>query len=208
MKRSAGSMMPLLYRSARWNSSEAVVEKAVAEGAVKVNELHQLGLGGYSPSGMIQEALYWAESVGGLSWCASIALVAVGIRLTLFPLTLKHTSLTTIQHELKPQLDRIRETAEKYKADGNIEMYRHESSKVMAVMAAKGCSPLKIIAYSLSQMPVILSMFFGLSSLLSSEILSLKYGGMLWFTNLTIPDPYYILPAIVSAIFAVSVEVC
>ena len=36
---------------------------------------------------------------------------------------------------------------------------------------------------------------------------SMKAGGMLWFTDLTIPDPFYILPIVNSALFLTSLEV-
>jgi len=36
---------------------------------------------------------------------------------------------------------------------------------------------------------------------------SLKTGGFLWITDLTVPDPYFILPAITAATLLVTLEV-
>lgn len=38
------------------------------------------------------------------------------------------------------------------------------------------------------------------------QVPSLMDGGMLWFTDLTVPDPTYALPLIASAIFLLNVE--
>lgn len=48
----------------------------------------------------------------------------------------------------------------------------------------------------MSQTPVFLSMFYGLGGIAKLPVESFKTGGMLWFPDLTIADPYYILPAI------------
>ena len=36
---------------------------------------------------------------------------------------------------------------------------------------------------------------------------SMKTGGMLWFTDLTVPDPYYVLPVLSCASFMATIEV-
>jgi YidC/Oxa1 family membrane protein insertase len=39
------------------------------------------------------------------------------------------------------------------------------------------------------------------------KVPSMKGGGSLWFTDLTTPDPLYILPVLTALIFLVTVEV-
>ena len=36
---------------------------------------------------------------------------------------------------------------------------------------------------------------------------SMKTGGMLWFTDLTIPDPYFLLPVMTAATLFLTIEV-
>jgi hypothetical protein len=40
------------------------------------------------------------------------------------------------------------------------------------------------------------------------KVPSLKGGGLSWFTDLTTPDPYYILPVLTGLSFLATVEVC
>ena len=57
------------------------------------------------------------------------------------------------------------------------------------------------------QIPVFVSVFFGLRQLTNLPLVSLKDGGMLWFVDLTVADPYYLLPAITSLTMLATIEV-
>ena len=56
-------------------------------------------------------------------------------------------------------------------------------------------------------MPVFVSVFFGLRQLTNVPLVSLKDGGMLWFVDLTLADPYCLLPAITSLTMLATIEV-
>ena len=60
---------------------------------------------------------------------------------------------------------------------------------------------------SARQIPVFVSVFFGLRQLTNLPVMSLKDGGMLWFTDLSVADPYCILPAITSLTMLATIEV-
>lgn len=47
----------------------------------------------------------------------------------------------------------------------------------------------------------------GLRGMSSAPVESMKTGGLFWFTDLTVPDQYYLLPLITSATLAVTIEV-
>ncbi len=49
--------------------------------------------------------------------------------------------------------------------------------------------------------------FFGLKGMANVPVESMKYGGLFWFTDLTICDPFYILPFITSATIWAVMEV-
>ncbi|KAF6036400.1 hypothetical protein EB796_005287 [Bugula neritina] len=53
--------------------------------------------------------------------------------------------------------------------------------------------------------PVFLSIFYGLRGMTSLPVQSLMTGGGAWFVDLTVPDPYFILPAMsATTIFVVT----
>jgi YidC/Oxa1 family membrane protein insertase len=57
------------------------------------------------------------------------------------------------------------------------------------------------------QMPIFISFFVGLRRMANAPVDSFHTGGMMWFTDLTVCDPYYILPVITSVTLWATVEV-
>lgn len=47
----------------------------------------------------------------------------------------------------------------------------------------------------------------GLRGMANVPVDSMRYGGLFWFTDLTLPDPFYILPVITSFTMWVTIEV-
>jgi len=67
------------------------------------------------------------------------------------------------------------------------------------------CSLFTVIL--LLQVPVFFSVFFGLRKMAYLPVESLTTGGILWFTDLTVPDPYYALPLMTMASLLATLEV-
>jgi len=55
---------------------------------------------------------------------------------------------------------------------------------------------------------VFLSIFYGLRGMTSLPVQSLMTGGGAWFVDLTVPDPYFILPAMSATTIFVVTKVC
>ena len=62
------------------------------------------------------------------------------------------------------------------------------------------------VAFS-AQAPVFMSFFFGLKAMANAPVASMQYGGLFWFTDLTIADPYYLLPILTSVTMWATIEV-
>lgn len=116
------------------------------------------------------------------NWGLAIILLTVLIRLLLFPLT--HMSFKSMarMRRLKPEIDRINEL---YKDDPEkkgaavLELYRKHK-----ISPAAGCLPM------LAQMPI----WFALYTSLSTNIELYHMPFVLWWTDLSAPDPYFVLP--------------
>ena len=50
-------------------------------------------------------------------------------------------------------------------------------------------------------------MYTGLREMALLPVLSMKSGGLFWFTDLTVPDPYFALPLMTAATLLITVEV-
>ena len=60
----------------------------------------------------------------------------------------------------------------------------------------------------LAQIPVFVSFFLGIRRMANLPVESMKTGGLLWFPDLTIADPYFLLPILCSASMLLTIEVC
>lgn len=52
-----------------------------------------------------------------------------------------------------------------------------------------------------------MSVFVGIREMTSLPVQSLQNGGIMWFTDLTVPDPLYVLPFITMSTLLATIEV-
>lgn len=116
------------------------------------------------------------------NWGVAIILLTFFVKLVLYPLTHKQMASMAKMKELKPEMDRINELYaddREKKGAAVMELYRKKGVNPMA-----GCFPV------LLQLPI----WFSLYSSLSSNIRLLNAPFALWWTDLSSPDPYFVLP--------------
>ncbi|EDM14152.1 rCG23545, isoform CRA_c [Rattus norvegicus] len=159
----------------------------------------ELGLGSYTPVGLIQNLLEYIHVDLGLPWWGAIATCTVLARCLVFPLIVKGQREAAKIHNHMPEMQkfsaRIREAklsgdqAEFYKA--TIEMTHYQKKHDI-----KFFRPLIL---PLTQAPIFISFFIALREMANLPVPSLQTGGLWWFQDLTVSDPIYVLPLVVTA---------
>ena len=71
-------------------------------------------------------------------------------------------------------------------------------NELQVFMGKKGINPLKNAVPIMLQVPVFMSFFFGLRAMAYCPVQSMTTGGLFWFENLTMADPFYLLPILTS----------
>lgn len=123
----------------------------------------------------------------GLSWGLSIIVGTFIIRTIIFPISLKNVKNSAKYKDIAPQIQEINK--EMMSNPKEAEKFR----KLKKDLETKsGSSMSKIFLYGALPVPFTLLGFFSLRELTSLP--ELKDQGLLWFQDLTIYDPYYILP--------------
>jgi YidC/Oxa1 family membrane protein insertase len=118
------------------------------------------------------------------NWGLAIIILTITARLLLFPLSVPSIKSMIKMRELKPHLDALNE---KFKDDpqakglAQMELWRKHN-----VNPLKGCLP------QLASMPVWFALYTTLQT--AVELYNIPF---LWFPDLSLPDPYYILPFII-----------
>ena len=90
-------------------TTNSEILRDMADSVVSVGEpsLSSLGLGGYSPIGLVQQGLEFLHVSGDLSWGASIAVATVFMRVVCFPLIIKSQVITARLNNIKPEIDEL-----------------------------------------------------------------------------------------------------
>ncbi|CAN8001086.1 unnamed protein product [Ixodes pacificus] len=168
--------------------------------------LQSMGLGGWAPSGMVQHCLDLLHSSTGLPWWATIALGTVVVKLLVFPAILKGQKNSIHMNNHLPQMQILQAKLSEARSCGNQMEAARYANELMLFMKEKQINPLKNMIIPMVQAPVFISFFFALRGMANLPMESFKTGGMLWFTDLTIPDPYCLLPLITSATLFFTIE--
>lgn len=124
------------------------------------------------------------------NWGVAIILMTICLRTLLFPLTWKSIKTTIAMRRLKPEVDALNA---KFKDDPQAKnLAMMELWKKHGVNPFGGCLP------QLVQMPVWFAMYTTLQT--AVELYHVKF---LWFSDLSEPDPYYILPLLLGGFMIV-----
>lgn len=150
-------------------------------GKAKLGDVINLGF--FSPVArfLVGILVFFHDHVTGGNWGLAIILMTLGLRLCLFPLTLKSIKTTVAMRRLKPEVDTLNE---KFKDDPQAKnLAMMELWKKHGVNPFGGCLPQVV------QMPVWFAMYTTLQT--ATEMYHTKF---LWFTDMSAPDRFYILP--------------
>lgn len=174
---------------------------AVAEPAFST-----IGLGGYWPIGLIQNALEFTHMNLGLPWWASIVCLTIVFRSLLFPLVVKgHTNAA--------KMNNVRGDAERLQQELREAIHTQDQPRQVAasdgmkkLYADAGVQPAKALLVPFIQMPFFISIFFGVKRMAYLPVESMKTGGIFWFEDLTLADPFFILPVVCAGTMWIAVE--
>jgi YidC/Oxa1 family membrane protein insertase len=132
-------------------------------------------------------ALKWVQGFVG-NWGWSIVVLTILINTAMFPL--RHKSVVSMRkmQEIQPQMKAIQERYAKYKVTDPER--QKMNTEVMALYKSKGVNPASGCVPMLLTLPFLIAFYSMLQ--MAIEIRGANFMG--WITNLSAPDPYYILP--------------
>jgi YidC/Oxa1 family membrane protein insertase len=116
----------------------------------------------------------------------AIILLTIGLRILMWPLTRKSYTAMAAMQKMQPELVRIQKLYANDKVRMQMEMTKLYQSHKASPMS--GCLPM------LLQIPI----FFALYKALLIAV-PLRHAGFLWLKDLSVMDPYFILPILMGA---------
>ncbi|XP_069735298.1 mitochondrial inner membrane protein OXA1L isoform X2 [Phaenicophaeus curvirostris] len=181
------------------NPPSGAPEPPLAAGLEAEVRLEDLGLGAFTPVGLVQNFLQFLHLDVGLPWWGAIAVGTLGARAALLPLLVRGqreaarlaTHLPHIQ-QLSQRLAEARRSADQFQV-------ARAYSELAAYQKRHDVNPLRGFLVPLVQTPLFLSFFLALRAMATTPVPGLRTGGVAWFPDLTAPDPFYALPVLVTA---------
>jgi len=165
-------------------------------GQVGEPTLESMGLASWWPSGRLQ---YFLESMHvnlGLEWFQAIAVATLCMRMLMIPAVVMAQRNVANMNNNTPQLAALQEKITDARRRGDMFEMAQLTQEMQKFMQKGGINPMKNMLPVALQMPVFMSFFFGLRGMANCPVDSMASGGALWFENLLITDPYYLLPAV------------
>ena len=163
-----------------------------------------LGLAHGWPSGYMQSLLETIYINADMSWSGTIILATVLLRVCVFPIML---------HARKKMVHANHHMPEFQQHQYNIHIAQTKQELALATRKFKEFRIEKQISMSAQFVPPMCSglllstMFFALRGMANCPVESMATGGMGWFVDLTVMDPYFILPVLTASTLALNMKI-
>ncbi|KAI1407204.1 60Kd inner membrane protein-domain-containing protein [Hypoxylon sp. FL1857] len=165
----------------------------------QIGYLKALGLDfGWGPTSCCEWLVEHVYIYSGMPWWATIATIAVAWRVVLFMPTLDASKHSALLQQVTKDPAFLKAKAEfdeaTWRTRDRIAQMRARDQ--MSILKKKsGASTLRSLV-TLWTIPFSYGMFRLLRAMAAIPVPSLETGGLAWFTDLTVHDPYYILPSV------------
>lgn len=181
-----------------------ILETIAAVDPTQLGYFQSLGLAQswYWPPDFFQHIFELMHVYSGLPWWGSIMCVTVAFRALILPLYIKSSDHSAKMAAIKPELNKI--TAEYTKVDDPLEGQRLlvKRKKLMETSGIKT----RYLMMPMLGIPFFIGIFSGINRMCAANVYGLTEGGLGWFMNLSIPDPYLGLQVITAVIYAATIK--
>jgi YidC/Oxa1 family membrane protein insertase len=144
---------------------------------------------------MVQWTMEHIHVFGGFEWWGTMLVSAVVFRIAMFyPTVMSSDTMARLGH-MRPQQDKIMEEYKRLSDRGQTtEALAYRQTEMKALKEFGGVSNTGLWLPLAIQVPLGFGTFRFLRSLSATPNVGIETGGTLWFTNLSVADPYYVLP--------------
>ncbi|EZA54730.1 Mitochondrial inner membrane protein OXA1L [Ooceraea biroi] len=189
------------------------IVQEIVENIVKLHSngeptFESMGLGcNYTPVGLIQKSLEFLHIHCDLPWWTTIVIGTLCVRLLMFPIVVIAQKNMIKFNNHMPKIKQLQEKMSEARNSGDYVESSRAASDLMHYTKNNDISFGKNILMPIVQAPVFISFFLALRKMANTPVESLKEGGFWWVTDLTLHDPYYIMPIATSVTMYITIEV-
>jgi len=172
-----------------------------------IGYLKEIGLDyGWGPTSMVETLLEHVHIYTGAPWWASIVMTTFAVRAILFKAYINSADTSARLVALKPLVDPIREKQKAAQAEQDKEALMKASLEMRALYKTSDVKLWKL-AIPLLQIPLGFGTFRLLRGMGVLPVPGFDHAGAFWFPDLTLPDPYGLLPLMIGATYFIAFKV-
>ncbi|XP_065520438.1 mitochondrial inner membrane protein OXA1L-like [Lathamus discolor] len=168
--------------------------------------LEELGLGAFTPVGLVQNFLQYLHLDLGLPWWGAIAAGTLCVRVALLPLLVRAQREAALLALHSPRLQQLSKGLAQARRGSDQREVARAYSELVGYQRRHNLNPLRGFLVPLIQTPLFVSFFLALQKMAAAPVPGLQWGGLAWFPDLTAPDPFYVLPVLVAASMGLVLE--
>jgi YidC/Oxa1 family membrane protein insertase len=164
-----------------------------------IGYLSSLGLDfGWGPSSTMQWLLEHVHIYSGMPWWGTIAVTSLLIRIALWkPLRKAHeTSAKLAVLKQNPRYNELQKEMQQMVQTGQTDKLMMVRQELGLIHKEAGVQPILSMVMGLIQLPIGIGMFRVLRGMSDIPVPALETGGLLWFSDLAVPDPLFVLPVL------------
>jgi YidC/Oxa1 family membrane protein insertase len=191
------------------SSSSGLVENVISHlpPALQYGDFAAMGLTGWSPAGIIRWSFELINVSTGLPWFWTIVAGSLFWKLVLLPLSVAGLRNSARLLPLQPQILKAQEQMKKIRETNDKLALQKQALKMKKMYQDAGVSMGVTALTPFVQIPVTLGMFFAVRQMCQLPVPQLHYSGLGILSDLTIPDPYMILPIALCAAVNLQISV-
>ncbi len=189
------------FTAASFNNISQLTTADIAAIPERIGYLKDLGLDyGWGPTAFIQFLLEHIHIYTGTPWWASILLTAVAIRMVLFKAYVGAADSSARLAKIQPITAPVRDKMMACQRAGDQQGMLLARQELKQIHKKADIKMYKAFVPML-QVPLGFGTFRLFRGMAYLPVPGLETGGLLWLQDLTVPDPYYILPVATCAAF-------
>ncbi|KAF5375426.1 hypothetical protein D9615_007933 [Tricholomella constricta] len=167
--------------------------------ALQYGDLAALGLVSWTPAGIIRWSIELINVTTGLPWFWTIVAGSLLWKAILVPISVKSLRNSARLLPLQPHIVKLQKEMEVVRKTGDKLAMQRTALKIRKLYNDAGISMGATALVPFVQIPVTLGMFFGLKKMCDLPLPQLMNSGLDILPNLTVADPYMILPVALCA---------
>jgi membrane protein insertase Oxa1/YidC/SpoIIIJ len=199
-------------RSYWWSSSKTAKPADLSEPEIDVpplnyGDLSELGLISWTPAGLVRWSLELVQVTTGMPWLHTILATTLLFRIFLVPISIKSLRNSARLLPMTPRLMAIKDEMTAARESGDMLAMQRVALKQKKIYQDAGVSMGPMLLSPLIQLPVTLGLFFGVKKMCTLPVEQLKQSGLAILPDLTVPDPYFVLPILATALINLQISV-